>query len=80
MGREYLKFYQLLHAVERPVDLTEIEKVLSSHQTPFKNTTDLFKQNPGLIWQLKGRKNKSEFFNNLNSKEEEDKKQPGEEV
>lgn len=27
MGLEYLKFYQLLHAVERPVDLTEFEKV-----------------------------------------------------
>lgn len=27
MGSEYLKFYQLLHAVERPVDLTEFEQV-----------------------------------------------------
>lgn len=27
MGKEYLRFYQLLHAVERPLDITEFEDV-----------------------------------------------------
>ncbi len=35
MGLEYLKFYQLLHAVERPVDLTEFEKVAADELDSF---------------------------------------------
>jgi hypothetical protein len=42
-------------------------------KTPFRNTTDLFKINPQLIWQLKGRKTTSKFFDKL--KEEEIKHQ-----
>jgi hypothetical protein len=50
MGREYLKFYQLLHAVERPVDLSEFEKVdsvtirhlLGIHLTFSNRTLDSF--------------------------------------
>lgn len=30
MGKEYMKFYQALHAVERPVDITQFEKVARS--------------------------------------------------
>jgi ribosomal protein RSM22 (predicted rRNA methylase) len=65
MGSEYLKFYQILHAVERPLDITEFEK------TPFRNTSDLYKVKPSLVWQMKGKKSSSAFFEQLKQEEKE---------
>ena len=76
MGIEYQRFYQLLHATEKPVDLTQFEKVASLLiQNPFRNTSDIYKLDPMLIWQMKGRKGKSTFFENIKQMEKDEELQ-----
>lgn len=43
-------------------------------KTPFRNTSDLFKTKPSLVWQLKDRKGGSSFYQNLIQQQKEDAK------
>lgn len=49
-SKKYLKIYQLLHAIEKPMDLTK--------NNPFINTSQLLEKKKDLIYQMKKRKKK----------------------